>query len=119
MIITSLVSLIVWKMSDVKILFAEERDIPLVRDFVSEHFHGKEPAQSFHVRPEETVEPLPESYLKNCVEKQTLLIARKGEKLVGVLMAYGGSAADRENKKLTFRVLARKLAKFSVFGFMS
>lgn len=104
-------------MSDVKVLLAEECDVPTVRDFIRDHFNGKEPAQSFHVRPKEIMTPLPESFLKKCVENQTLLIAYKGIKPVGVLVAYRGSAVDREKKKTDLSVLGQKARE--IFDFYS
>jgi GNAT superfamily N-acetyltransferase len=107
------------KMIDVKILFAEDRDIPVVRDFISVHFDGKEPAQTFHVRPEEAMTPFPESILKDCVDNKTLLIAYKGDKPVGVLVAFRGNAGDCEKKKSVISNIGQKTREiFDFYGYI-
>lgn len=95
-------------MCDVKILFAEERDVPIVRDFIFDHFFGQEPAQTFHKRPKEKLDPMPEKFLRQCVNDQLLLIAKKGDKPVGVLIAYQGFAGAREKKKSEFAEMSEK-----------
>jgi len=86
-------------MCDIKIKFAEKSDSSAVDEFICVHFNDNEPIQTFHVRKDEVMDPPPAGLVDECIDSQTLLLAYKAEKLVGVLIA-GEITSDVGEKDL-------------------
>lgn len=75
------------EMTDVQIKYADESQLNDISEFVCLHFNGYEPIQLFHYRPDWIMDPPPEDLLRESIASQNLLLAYKGDKLVGVLIA--------------------------------
>jgi GNAT superfamily N-acetyltransferase len=74
-------------MSEVNIKCAESGNSTEVSDFICEHFNGLEPIQLSHVRKDDPMDPPPAVLIDEAIASQTLLLAYKGDTLVGVLIA--------------------------------
>lgn len=104
-------------MSDVEIKIAHANDVRLISDFIKTHFLPFEPLQTFHVRKEETMEPLPPDLLKDCIASETTLLAYVGEVLVGVLIAGEISAeiTDMVDGEQSFGLKADEIFEFLTY----
>lgn len=104
-------------MSDIEIRIADESHAGEIGDFICQHFNDYEPILMSHVRTDEKMDPPPVAMVKDCIEAQTMLLAYKGEKLVGVMIS-GPISNDASDKDLEYaRSLGTKGA--DVFEFLS
>lgn len=85
-------------MTDIKIKIAREINLTEISDFLCSQFNPYEPIKKFHVRKDEVMDPQPIGLLRDCIGSRTTLMAYKGSKLVGVMIAgkIDKDVADRD-----------------------
>lgn len=103
-------------MSDIEIKIADASEVCIIDDFITEHFLPHEPIQMSHVRKDEIMEPLPPDLIRECIASQTTLVAFKGSKLVGVLIA-GEVSAEADEFIEDEQKFGAKAA--DIFGFLN
>ena len=74
------------RMLDIKFKTAKKSELELVRNFVYENFHDKEPIERSHIDKKYKMKP-DENFLLDCLEDETSFMAFDGDKLIAVLLA--------------------------------
>lgn len=102
-------------MFDIKFKAAERSDLSVIREFVDENFHDKEPIEQSHIDKTDKMKP-DENFLLDCIDCETSLMAFDGDKLIAILLAGKIQPDEAErNLECAKHIKSRKAADILKF----